>query len=244
MFNLSIPTHIIAGNQELTTEAIIAYLRQLWCKQGIESCFCSVCKQLAHRQHRFLAWIKPTKDYTVDDLTIIFQITSLALDEDQLFFFVLEQSEKLTPATANRLLKSLEEPPPGYHFVLLTENLNALLPTIISRAEVITLVAQQAATVHPLLRFFLDGAILDKVQEFEAQLQKSKLSDSASAELLDELFEQYEQQLKEAIATHNDAAIANLQEITTTIHQAMQMLPQSGSSDLFWKHLWAIFPRN
>lgn len=241
--NLSIPTHIIVGDHEQTAQKTLNLLRSLWCKQGGENCFCSICKQLSHHQHRFLAWLKPTKDYTVDDLNILFQITSLALDEDQLFFFVLEQSEKLTLATANRLLKSLEEPPAGYHFILLTSNLNALLPTIISRSEVITLARTQVSEPHPLISFFLKGAPLLSVQDFEVVLQRQKLSDSESQQLLDELFEHLQSKLVEAIKDNREEQ-AQLSAATAFVHEAMKMPPQSGSSDLFWKNLWVNFPRD
>ena len=106
--NLTIPTHILVGAHEQATVATIQILRHQWCPHRNDDCFCTACKQLAHQQHRFLAWLKPTKDYTVDDLETLFRITSLSLDTGQTFFFVLEHSERLTQATANRLLKLLE----------------------------------------------------------------------------------------------------------------------------------------
>ncbi len=240
--NLSIPTHIIVGSQEQTTQEVVTTLRAIWCKTQIKDCFCTTCKQVAHHQHRFLAWLRPTKDYTVDDLAILFEITALSLDDGQTFFFVLDQSEKLTQATANRLLKSLEEPPAGYHFILLTENLNALLPTIISRSEVITLAQAQAPEPHPLVNWFAKGAVLESVQEFEQLLFRNKFSDSESIQLLDELFQHLEQKLTAAIRAGDDQQY-HLMAVVTFIHKAMDRPPQSGSSDLFWKQLWVNFPR-
>ncbi|MBQ2638221.1 hypothetical protein IJF89_00890 [Candidatus Saccharibacteria bacterium] len=51
-------------------------------------------------------------------------------------FFVILNAEALNPAAANALLKNLEEPAPHHHFVLVTETPSALLPTILSRAQV------------------------------------------------------------------------------------------------------------
>jgi DNA polymerase III gamma/tau subunit len=240
--NFTIPTHIFVGTHEQTTATAIAILRDQWCLNRNNDCFCSTCKQLTHHQHRFLAWLKPTKDYTVDDLDPLFQTISFALDDDQRFFFVLEHGERLTQATANRLLKIFEEPPRGYHFILLTENLNALLPTIISRSEVVTLTQQAAAAPHPLLEYFLGGASLNAVLDFEQFLQRNKLSDSESTQLLDELFEQFSAKCNSAILT-NDADKHLLVDITTFLQHAMAMPPQSGSSELFWKNLWVNIPR-
>ncbi|MCC6278571.1 MAG: DNA polymerase III subunit delta' [Oligoflexia bacterium] len=50
---------------------------------------------------------------------------------------VVDDFEKLTSQAANALLKTLEEPPEETYFVLLTSQVGAVLPTIISRAKVI-----------------------------------------------------------------------------------------------------------
>lgn len=240
--NLTIPTHIFVGHQEKTTAATLEMLRNQFCQSRNPDCFCSTCKQVMHQQNQFLAWIRPTKDYTVDDLEPIFRTISFSLDKEQLFFFVLENAERLTQATANRLLKILEEPPTGYHFILLTNNINALLPTIISRSEVITLTQHTVATSHPLLEYFLQGAQLNKVLEFEQCLQRNKLSDSESIQLLDELFEQFSIKCTNAFAT-NDTTKQYLFNATAYLQKAMEQPPQSGSSELFWKNLWVNFPR-
>lgn len=51
-------------------------------------------------------------------------------------FFVFREAEKLREEAENAMLKLLEEPKENYHFVLLTSSPEALLPTILSRAEV------------------------------------------------------------------------------------------------------------
>jgi DNA polymerase-3 subunit delta' len=47
---------------------------------------------------------------------------------------VIDGAELMTPEAANSLLKFLEEPPPEWILVLLTTAVDALLPTIVSRA--------------------------------------------------------------------------------------------------------------
>ncbi len=48
---------------------------------------------------------------------------------------LVEDAHRLNEASANMLLKTLEEPPPGTHFLLVTHRPEALLPTIRSRCE-------------------------------------------------------------------------------------------------------------
>lgn len=47
---------------------------------------------------------------------------------------VIDDAEKLTTIHCNTLLKTLEEPTHGMHFILIVENLNSLMDTVISRA--------------------------------------------------------------------------------------------------------------
>ncbi|MCA1689893.1 MAG: hypothetical protein LC720_05495 [Actinobacteria bacterium] len=49
--------------------------------------------------------------------------------------FVIERAETMGDATANRLLKTLEEPPAYAHLILLTDRPDDLLPTIASRCQ-------------------------------------------------------------------------------------------------------------
>lgn len=49
--------------------------------------------------------------------------------------FVLEQAESMNDTVANRLLKTLEEPPEFVHLILVTDRLGDVLPTIVSRCQ-------------------------------------------------------------------------------------------------------------
>jgi DNA polymerase-3 subunit delta' len=49
--------------------------------------------------------------------------------------FVLDDAERMTLPTAQALLKTLEEPPPRTHLVLILQNPRALPPTVLSRCQ-------------------------------------------------------------------------------------------------------------
>lgn len=51
---------------------------------------------------------------------------------------IIREIEKATPEAANALLKILEEPPVGTYFILTTANANTILPTIVSRCQIIS----------------------------------------------------------------------------------------------------------
>ena len=51
--------------------------------------------------------------------------------------WVLPEVEQLMPEAANKLLKSIEEPPAHVHFILVTDRLERVLPTIVSRCQLV-----------------------------------------------------------------------------------------------------------
>ena len=51
-------------------------------------------------------------------------------------YIVIRPADKLTEEAENAILKKLEEPKDKLHFVLVTDKLSKLLPTILSRAEI------------------------------------------------------------------------------------------------------------
>lgn len=53
--------------------------------------------------------------------------------------YIVNEAEKMTPQAQNALLKTLEEPPEYVVILLLTSNVNALLPTILSRCVVLNM---------------------------------------------------------------------------------------------------------
>lgn len=82
-------------------------------------------------------FLRPDEDKKKISIEAVREFTSLTLSKqtsDQ--FFVVEKPETMNPEAANAFLKNLEEPKEKYHFVFLTENPTALLPTILSRAQV------------------------------------------------------------------------------------------------------------
>lgn len=51
--------------------------------------------------------------------------------------FIIEDADRFNESSANALLKTLEEPPPGLTFVLLAGNVADVLPTILSRCQAV-----------------------------------------------------------------------------------------------------------
>jgi DNA polymerase-3 subunit delta' len=78
--------------------------------------------------------------------------------------FLIDEADKLNDASANALLKVLEEPPRTSHLILITARPAMLLPTILSRCQMI-----RFSPLTPA--------------EIESHLLKNKLADSKTAKL-------------------------------------------------------------
>ena len=78
--------------------------------------------------------------------------------------FVVEEAERMTTSAQNALLKTLEEPYGRTLIVLLTDRPGALLPTILSRCQVVRF----AALPEALVRMELEKRRAEKVTAAEA----------------------------------------------------------------------------
>jgi DNA polymerase-3 subunit delta' len=77
-----------------------------------------------------------TQDLSIDQVrALVLARAAFPPHEGRAKVFVVRRAEELSQAAANALLKTLEEPGPRTHFVLLSATADALLPTIRSRTQ-------------------------------------------------------------------------------------------------------------
>ncbi len=113
---------------------------------------CSACTRLEKMQHPDLAVVQAEQvggTLKVDQVRELQRSLSLAPYEANYRVALLLRFEEAHPAAANALLKTLEEPAPKVLLLLTAESAESLLPTIVSRCEVLRLrplpVAEAAA---------------------------------------------------------------------------------------------------
>ena len=116
---------------------------------------CRPCRLVAHGTHPDLLWVEPEggslKIAQVRDLT---RRLTLSPFEGAWQIAVLNRFELATAGAANALLKTLEEPPTDVVLVLLAQQAEALLPTIVSRCQVLAL--------RPLSRIVIERALTER----------------------------------------------------------------------------------
>lgn len=77
-----------------------------------------------------------TQDISIDQIrTLVLSRSAFAPHEGRAKVFVIRRAEELSVSAANALLKTLEEPGAHTHFILLSSQPEALLPTILSRTQ-------------------------------------------------------------------------------------------------------------
>ncbi len=234
----AVPAQLWIGASDATNAKINALLKGFFCSKN-ECHTCRNCRMITERQHHAMMWLTPEKQYTRDELAPLFKQLSFQLDEHESFFFVIEKADFLTPVCANSLLKSLEEPPPGYRFLLVAERLNLILPTIQSRCTIHQIRSAQSASTHPLFDFFTSTRFHDPLA-FAKTLDQSGINERESIELLDELISFWATQHRQALAKGNENQAktgSNVMKLFTSAHATP---PMPGSSKLFWRNLFLL----
>ncbi len=119
------------------------YARALQCeKHGEEPCNeCTSCKQALNLNQPDIIYVQHEKPkiISVDEIRsqVNRDIAVKPYSSDRKVY-IIDEAEKMNPEAQNALLKTLEEPPAYATILLLTSNLEALLPTIRSRCVTLT----------------------------------------------------------------------------------------------------------
>ena len=122
----------------------LAYAKYLFCPNNYtnnKNCKnCNQCKNIDNDEFIELKVINPEgqwiKKSELDELQNIFSRKSIVTNKK---IYIINKAEKLNISSANSLLKFLEEPEEGIIAILITENISQLLPTIVSRCQVLSL---------------------------------------------------------------------------------------------------------
>jgi DNA polymerase-3 subunit delta' len=77
----------------------------------------------------------PSKEIKIDQIRALADFMNISTHRQGMRIVLLYPAEALNTAAANALLKTLEEPPPHTLFLLVSNGLDRLLPTILSRCR-------------------------------------------------------------------------------------------------------------
>jgi DNA polymerase-3 subunit delta' len=186
--NGRVPGALLFAGEEGVGKKLFALelARALNCRspQGIEGCGkCAAClrtgkfnfptsvdsddwKEIIWTDHPDVGMVvAPKRLLLVDQMRAIEREANYRPYEGKARVFLIDDADKLNEPSANALLKVLEEPPHTSHIVLLTSRPAMLLPTILSRCQVI-----RFSPISP--------------EEIQDHLVKNKIANAAEAKLL------------------------------------------------------------
>lgn len=132
----------------------------LLCKGPEEDRPCGVClscRKLASGNHPDFMLVAPEARESrlkIDQIRAVERFLALTPNESAHKIALIDGFERATIGAANALLKTLEEPPPYAHLVLLAQDADLLLPTIVSRAQQLAL--------RPLSRSVVERALIQQ----------------------------------------------------------------------------------
>lgn len=137
--------YIINGEKSSGKEFIAkVFAMALQCEEGsMEPCQeCRSCKQALSGNHPDIIRVVHEKpnSVSVDDIrTQVNNDVAVKPYSSPYKVYIISEAEKMTVQAQNAILKTLEEPPAYAVILLLTDNVNSLLPTILSRCVVLNM---------------------------------------------------------------------------------------------------------
>ncbi|MGH2904324.1 MAG: ATP-binding protein [Solirubrobacteraceae bacterium] len=120
----------------------------------------AVAEKVARGTHPDLTWVTPSgaAEMLVGDIEepVVAAATRTPF-EGARRVFVVEGVDTMNDRAANRMLKTLEEPPPFVHLVLLTDRREDVLPTIVSRCQMVRFDPLPPTRIAERLRELVEG---------------------------------------------------------------------------------------
>ncbi|MES1948840.1 DNA polymerase III subunit delta' [Salinisphaera sp. C84B14] len=126
------------GKRVFAERIVAALLCRAPDRNGDACGHCAACRQRQAETHPDISRLTPEetgKLIKVDQVRAFSQRLQLTPQYDSGRIGWIDPAEALSPSAANSLLKTLEEPPPACHIVLVTDRVSALMPTIRSRCQ-------------------------------------------------------------------------------------------------------------
>ncbi len=128
------------NNNNFAFDMVKTLVKKIFCLDSSESEKDKICKRIDDNNYPELKVIEPDgmliKKQQIIDLQREFSMEAV---EGNRRIYIIRDCEKMRPETANSMLKFLEEPENNIIAFLMTNNINGVLDTIISRCQIIKL---------------------------------------------------------------------------------------------------------
>lgn len=165
-------TYLFSGPRgSLKMDAAIYLASLVLCENGGACGKCSECQSIDKWANEHLFILSPDGD-TIRKEQIEALEHEFGYSSDHTRVFIVQQIDKATLTAANTLLKFLEELPNNCYGILLSENINKVIPTIRSRSQIVTFL--------PISSDVVKKELIEKGIEVEKANIISKLTNNMS----------------------------------------------------------------
>ena len=147
--------YLIVGPAQVgKTTLARAFAQALLCQGADAPCLaCRACKLVQADRHPDVSLVRPEGSrLKIEAIRALQQTLALSPVEGVCRVCIIRQMETATPSAANCLLKTLEEPPQRVILILTADGIDSLLPTIVSRCQVLSLRAVARERIVAALR--------------------------------------------------------------------------------------------
>jgi DNA polymerase III subunit delta' len=132
----------------------------------------------------------PSREIKIDQVRALADFMNISTHRQGMRVILLYPAEALNTAAANALLKTLEEPPPDTMFLLVSNSLDRLLPTILSRCRKFALsMPRQEEALAWLAGQGVDDADVWLAEQGGAPLAAHAMAQSSVREMMDEFLQ-------------------------------------------------------
>lgn len=143
---------------------------------------CIQCTKIANNNHPDVIAILPEGgQIKIDRVREVQRLLSYSNFEAEYRCVIIDDSDKMNTISQNAFLKILEEPPNNTIFILITANINNILPTIVSRCQKVPF-SPILATEFEKLSSVKDNYFSLKAALFSGSIAESKKSDDGTWE--------------------------------------------------------------
>ena len=141
--------------------------------------------------------LTPDPSITIEQIRLLTKTISKKPFQKKLIIALLNDAQTATAEAQNALLKTLEEPPPSSYLILTAPNESSLLPTVVSRTQILNVLHKTAKNISKKSQQLIEQLLANTQQE--------------NLKLIDQF------------ATNRQEALASIQELEES---ALAMLPQ------------------
>ncbi|MDN5331682.1 MAG: polymerase subunit delta [Tepidanaerobacteraceae bacterium] len=188
--------YILLGPEENTAKKAIELAKAANCNKTPSFCDdCDCCRRMEAGSHPDLFHVFPDgSSIKVEKIRDVILGTYQPPIEARRKVYVFHEADKMTQEAQNALLKTLEDPPTSLLFLLLARNLKTLLPTVISRCQILDYSKSDEVKVIPndlkeiLFEIIFDGLDFSKINFYVQKLAGADVESDILMEFMATLY--------------------------------------------------------